>query len=78
MLSFLNSNNFLLKQINLVFLPGRNVMQAITKLLYYIFSALNNNKSVLLDMLDTSKLNNNKSVLLDMLNISKLYFQRTI
>jgi len=30
-------------------------MQAITKLLNYIFSALNNNESVLLGMLDISK-----------------------
>jgi len=30
-------------------------MQAITKLVYYIFSALNNNESILLVMLDISK-----------------------
>ena len=42
----------------MVFLPGRNVMQAeaITKLLNYIFSALNNNESVLLVMLACLKL----------------------
>ena len=44
-----------LKQINLVFLPEPNVMQAFTKLLNYIFSALFNNESVLLIMLDISK-----------------------
>ena len=54
MLSFLNNNNdFKTNQFG--FLPGRNVMQAITKLLNYIFSALNNNESVLLVMLDISK-----------------------
>ena len=54
MLSFLNNNNFF-KTNQFGFLPGRNVMQAITKLLNYIFSALNNNESVLLIMLDISK-----------------------
>ena len=53
MLSFLNNNFFKTNQV--VFLPGRNVMQAFTKLLNYIFSALNNNESVLLVMLDISK-----------------------
>jgi len=52
--SFLNNNNFF-KTNRFGFLPGRNVMQAITKLLNYIFSALNVNKSVLLVMLDISK-----------------------
>ena len=54
LLSFLNNNNFF-KTNQFGFLPGRNVMQAITKLLNYIFSALNNNESVLLVMLDISK-----------------------
>jgi len=54
MLSFLNNNNFL-KTNQFGFLPGRNVMPAITKLLNYIFSALNNNESVLLIMLDISE-----------------------
>ena len=52
MLSFLNNNNFLKTN---QFFPGRNVMQAIAKLLNYIFSTLNNNESVLLVMLDISK-----------------------
>ena len=43
--SFLNNNNFF-KTNRFGFLPGRNVMQAITKLLNYIFSALNINESV--------------------------------
>ena len=43
----------LLKQIN--FGLRQDVIQAITKLLNYIFSALNNNESVLLIMLDISK-----------------------
>ena len=45
MLSFLNNSNFF-KTNQFGFLPGRNVMQAITKLLNYIFSALDNNESV--------------------------------
>ena len=58
MLSFLNNNFFKTNQV--VFLPGRNVMQAFTKLLNYIFSALNNNESVLLVMLDISKQDTSK------------------
>ena len=56
MLSFLNNNNFFkTNQFVCFFLPGPNVMQAITKHLNYIFSALNSNESVLLVMLDISK-----------------------
>ena len=51
-------------------MPGRNVMQAFTKLLNYIFSALNNNESVLLVMLDISKAYNciDYKILLKMLD----------
>ena len=53
MLSFLNNINFI-KTNQFGLLPGRNVMQAITKLLNYIFNALNNNESILIVMLDIS------------------------
>ena len=54
LLSFLQTNNFFnMNQFG--FLPGRNVFQAITKLLNYIHSGLNNDESVLLVMLDISK-----------------------
>ena len=53
MLSFLNNINFI-KTNQFGLLPGHNVMQAITKLLNYIFNALNNNKSILIVMLDIS------------------------
>ena len=43
------------RSIPIYFLPGRNVMKAITKLLNYILSAINNNESVLFIMLDISK-----------------------
>ena len=50
-------NTFTFESITIItfFLPGFKVMQAITKLLNYTFSALNNNESVLLVMLDISK-----------------------
>ena len=54
MLSFLNNINFI-KTNQFGLLPGHNVMQAITKLLNYIFNALNNNESILIVMLDISK-----------------------
>jgi len=43
------------RTIPIYLLPRRNVMKAITKLLNYILSAINNNESVLLVMLDISK-----------------------
>ena len=42
MISFLNNNNFFLKKSICFFLPGRNVMEAITKLLNYISKTFEN------------------------------------
>ena len=54
LLSFLDKFGFFNKN-QFGFLPNRNVFQAITKLLNFIFSGLNKDESVLLIMLDISK-----------------------